>query len=154
MSAVVTYVETLKICRRHADRLQWSMNELEACLPFTVESLDGVSDIQLAVLDQFASRFSRLQDAMGAKLFSAVLELTKEQGSLDAFVDKLNRLEKIGAIPSVNDWLILREMRNAFSHEYPDDPEIQVAILNKAFVLARGLIATLTYLEIFANRYI
>jgi len=154
MSAVVTYVETLKICRRHADRLQWSIKELEECLPFTLESLDGLSDIQLAVLDQFASRFSRLQDTMGAKLFSAVLELTKEQGSLDAFVDKLHRLEKIGAIPSANDWLILREMRNAFSHEYPDDPEIQVAVLNKAFVLARELIATLTYLEIFANRYI
>jgi len=152
--SIELYTETLKVCRKHADRLQWSMNELEECLPFTVKSLDGLSDIQLAVLDQFSSRFSRLQDTMGAKLFATVLELTKEQGSLDAFVDKLNRLEKIGAIPSANDWLILREMRSAFSHEYPDDPEIQVAILNKAFVLARELIATLTHLEIFANRYI
>jgi len=99
-------------------------------------------------------RFSKLQDVMGLNLFSAVLELTKEQGELDALVDKLNRLEKIGEIPSVEKWLMLREMHNAFSHEYPDDPEIQAAILNKAFMLANELIAILKSVSLFANRYV
>ncbi|MES9902191.1 MAG: hypothetical protein ABW168_05845 [Sedimenticola sp.] len=79
--------------------------------------------------------------------------MTKEQGDLDAFVDKLNRLEKLGAIPSAHAWLILREMRNAFSHDYSDDPEIQAAFLNKAFALAGELIAILNGLKRFANRY-
>ncbi len=105
-------------------------------------------------IDQFSTRFSKLQDMMGAKLFSDVLELTKEPGDLDAFVDKLNRLEKIGAIPSANGWLVLREMRNSFSHEYPDDPAIQAALLNKAFVLADKLIAILKGVKIFAGQYV
>ena len=75
--------------------------------------------MEIAVLDQFSTRFGKLQDAMGAKLFPAVLELTKEQGELKAFIDKLNRLEKIGAIQSADDWLLLREVRNTFSHDYP-----------------------------------
>jgi len=45
-------------------------------------------------------------------------------------------------------------MRNAFSHEYPDDPDIQAAILNKAFSLASELLATLREVEVFANRYV
>jgi len=109
--------------------------------------------MEFAILDQFTTRFAKLQDIMGMKLFPAVLELTKEQGELEAFVDKLNRLEKIGAIASVHDWLLLREMRNAFSHEYPDDPEIQAAIMNKAFVLAAELIASLKKIETFAARF-
>ena len=80
---------------------------------------------------------------MGEKLFPAVLELTKEQGNLVAFVDKLHRLEKIGAINSADNWLLLREMRNAFSHEYPDELALQAAIINKAYQLAAELILTL-----------
>ncbi|MDP5207455.1 hypothetical protein ORI99_10500 [Alishewanella sp. SMS9] len=48
----------------------------------------------------------------------------------------MNRLEKIGALDSVEQWLKLREMHNQFAHDYPDDPEIQAALLNKAFGIA------------------
>ena len=71
---------------------------------------------------------------MGAKLFPAVLELTKELGDLKASIDKLYRLEKIGAIPSADNWLLMREIRNSFSYDYPDDPEIQSSLLNKALI--------------------
>jgi len=147
------YIETLKVCHRHADRLQWAMTEMQKYIPFSSESLEGLNDVEVAILDQFSTRFSKLQDIMGMKLFPVVLELTKEQGALDAFIDKLNRLEKIGAIDSAADWLILREMRNAFSHEYPDDPEIQAAILNKAFTLAGMLIEILKHIEDFSARF-
>ncbi|MDQ6969612.1 MAG: hypothetical protein Q9M16_03790 [Mariprofundus sp.] len=152
MSAAV-YFEIVRLCQRHADRLQWSMKAMETHLPFTSESLNHLTDIEVAILDQFSTRFARLQDMMGMKLFPVVLELTKEPGELDVFVDKLNRLEKIGAIPSTDRWLVLREMRNIFSHEYPDDPEIQAAILNKAFKLADELIETFNALKVFSGRY-
>ena len=111
-------------------------------------------DIDLAIPDQFSTRFSKLQNVMGEKLFPAVLELTKEPGNLVAFVDKLQRLEKIGVIHSADDWLLLREMRNAFSHEYPDDPAIQASIINKAYQLAAELISTLEGVKAFSARYL
>ncbi|MHB8849396.1 MAG: hypothetical protein ACYC43_13265, partial [Burkholderiales bacterium] len=70
-----------------------------------------------------------------------------------AFLDKLNRLEKIGAIPSAERWLLLREMRNQFSHDYPDDPALQSAMLNKAYELANDLLAVLGRIEAFAKKY-
>ncbi|MDQ6973374.1 MAG: hypothetical protein Q9M10_00705 [Mariprofundaceae bacterium] len=147
------YAETLNMCDRHADRLQWAMNQMSKHIPFTAQSLDTLEDIDIAILDQFSTRFSKLQDLMGVKLFPMVLDLTKEHGDLNSFIDKLNRLEKIGAIPSANAWLQLREMRNSFSHEYPDALDMQAAILNKAFLLARELLAILHSVQKFAEKY-
>ncbi len=149
-----TIHEILKLCERHADRLQWAMTELRPHLPFSEHALAQLSDIELAILDQFSTRFGKLQDLMGAKLFPAILELTKEPGDLKAFIDKLYRLEKIGAIPSADDWLLMREIRNTFSHDYPDDSDLQAEVLNKAFDLAAQLLDVLKTVIEFINTYI
>lgn len=148
------YHSSLEICKRHAKRLQWAMNRLQDKFPLNAVTLSGLSDEEIAVLDQFTSRFAKLQDAMGTRLFPAILELTKEQEELPAFLDKLNRLEKIGAIPSIDTWLLLREIRNHFSHDYPDDPELQAAALNKAYNLAGILLSILNGIELFAENYV
>jgi len=90
--------EIIKTCDRHADRLHWAMTQLQSHIPFSEHTLKNINDIELAILDQFSTRFGKLQDLMGAKLFPVVLEITKEPGELKAFIDKLYRLEKIGAI--------------------------------------------------------
>jgi hypothetical protein len=41
-------------------------------------------------------------------------------------------------------------MRNQFAHDYPDDPEIQSALLNKAFGMARQLLQCLDHVVRFA----
>lgn len=145
--------EIEKNCNRHADRLSWAMTQLQPHWPFSATTLNQLSDMDLAILDQFASRFGKLQDVMGAKLFPAVLELTKEPGDLKAFIDKLYRLEKIGAIASADNWLLIREIRNAFSHDYTDDPHLQAEMLNKAYQLALQLLAVLTSLMAFVAPY-
>ncbi|MBL4743082.1 MAG: hypothetical protein JKX87_00320 [Cycloclasticus sp.] len=141
------------ICLTHADRLGWSMQQFSEKRPFSAKSISQLTDIELAVIDQFTIRFSKLQDAMGAKLLPAVLELTREEGDLSTFIDKLNRLEKIGALNSADEWLKLREMRNQFAHDYPDDPEIQSSLLNKAFDMANKLLSTLNHVVHFSANY-
>jgi len=63
-------------------------------------------------------------------------------------------LEKIGAIDSADDWLLMREIRNAFSHDYPDDPELQAELLNKAFELAAQLLEILKKISVFITPYL
>jgi hypothetical protein len=140
-------------CDTHARRMQWAKHALEHVLPLNAARLRGLNDAQVAIVDQFVGRFAKLQDAIGTKLLPMVLELTKEQGELEAYLDKLNRLEKIGALPSVDEWLELREMRNAFAHDYPEDSELQAAILNRAFVAADRLLEILQHIKKFASRY-
>jgi len=44
-------------------------------------------------------------------------------------------------------------MRNAFAHDYPEDGELQAAILNRAFAEADKLVAILQHVKQFAARY-
>ena len=149
-----TIPEILNICDRHAERLAWAMTQLQTHVPFTKQTLSSLSPVEVAILDQFSTRFGKLQELMGAKLFSAALELTKEPGELKAFIDKVYRLEKIGAIASADEWLLMREVRNAFSHDYPEDLELQAAMLNKAFDLAAQLLAVLSGIKRFIKPYL
>jgi hypothetical protein len=146
------YRAAVDTCRRHAARLRWALQTLAAVSPLSADKLDQFSDSEHAVVDQFILRFSKLQDAMGARLFPAVLDLLQEPGELDVFIDKLNRLEKLGAIESASDWQTFREMRNQFAHDYPDDAELQASLLNKGFALAHRLLASLDRLEWFVQR--
>lgn len=146
--------EIVKVCEHHANRLNWAMTQLHSHFPLSAERLENLSDIEIAVLDQFSTRFAKLQDAMGAKLFPAILELTKEQGEFKAFVDKLNQLEKIGAIRSAEDWLLLREVRNAFAHDYPDDLELQANVLSQSYLLAKNLLTTFDDSKVFIAPYL
>lgn len=47
-------------------------------------------------------------------------------------LDQLNRLEKIGVLPSVQRWQELREIRNRFAHDSPEDDDMKAAVLNAA----------------------
>jgi hypothetical protein len=132
----------------------WAKDALRTAFPLNADRLRGLDEAEVAALDQFIGRFAKLQDAMGAKLLPIVLELTKEQGDLEAYLDKLNRLEKIGALPSVDEWLELREMRNAFAHDYPEDSELQAAILNRAFAATDRLVEILQHVKNYTQPYL
>lgn len=141
-------------CESHERRMLWAMQWSGKNFPLTVERLRTLDEEAVAVLDQFTTRFGKLQDAMGAKLFPALLELTKEPGEYPAYLDKLDRLEKIGALPSVDEWLELREMRNAFAHDYPEDSELQAATLNRAYAAAGRLQEILAHVKRYAEPYL
>jgi hypothetical protein len=141
-------------CETHERRMRWAKQAVSASFPLSAEALRSLDDATIAILDQFTTRFAKLQDALGAKLLPAVLELTKEPGEFDAYLDKLDRLEKIGALPSVDEWLELREMRNVFAHDYPEDSELQAATLNRAFAAADRLVEILHHVKNYAGRYV
>lgn len=147
-----SYEQAREVCETHAERLRWAIDALSGHTPWNAERIESLTPEERAVSDQFILRFSKLQDAMGTKLLPAVLDLAQEQGDLATFIDKLNRLEKIGAIPSADAWLKTREMRNQFAHDYPDDPELQASLFEKAFELAEEMLELLETLDRFSSR--
>ena len=144
---------TLWICDRHALRLEWVMAEVKSLFPLDAKVFENLAPAEVAYMDQFATRFSKLQDAMGAKLFPQVLDLVGEQGALNTFIDKLNRLEKIGAIDNAAQWPLFREMRNAFAQDYPEDSELNAVTLNRAMPLASEFLTVYRNIRNFALRY-
>ncbi len=70
-------------------------------------------------------------------------------GTPGAALDNLNRMEKLGLLGSVVDWVEARNLRNRLVHEYMRDPEDFAGALNRAHQLVSLLVQTYDNL----NRY-
>ncbi len=87
--------------------------------------------IELAFADQIIYRFSKAQDTIGAKLFKAFL-LYQGENVDRPFLDILNELEKLHIV-DVEEWFVLREIRNDIAHDYEENQDQARLILNKIF---------------------
>jgi hypothetical protein len=132
--------ESLKICTIHANRIQSALNKIEHLYPFTEKTVTDINTEDLAFLDVLTTRFCKLQDTLGEKVFTLLLESLGELVMNKSFIDKLNKLEKIEILPSADWWQDLRRLRNVLTHEYPDDPAFIAENLNNAFIQAKKLL--------------
>lgn len=125
---------------RHVHHMQHAMRALQPLFPFDEARFAGLTDEQIQDVDQFILRFSKLQDVIGARLFPAILDFLEEPFEARPMLDRLNRLEKLGFLESVERWQYLREVPNRFTHDYPDDPERNAVNLNLAIAAATELL--------------
>ena len=121
------------ICDKHILRIDEAMKESAAVLPLYNESYTSLTSEQIRCLDQFIFRFSKLQDAMGAKIFRFLLEYLDEDVTALPMRDILNRLERYHILPDANEWIYIRELRNEIAHDYPLMENDVVRILNELF---------------------
>ena len=131
----------LKESKIHLKRLEEAFDELKKdyTIPLDKKSFNQlINDKQnLAFSDQIIYRFSKLQDCMGAKLFKSIL-LYQGENVDKPFLDILNQLEKIDII-SVDEWFELRDLRNMIAHDYEDNEETVINILNTIYSIKSDL---------------
>ena len=118
-------------CEQHRLRMHSAWEEAITFKPLQDGFIEDLSEDQVRTLDQLLFRFGKLQDAIGMRLLPATLQLVQEWQESAPFLDKLNRAEKLGMLASVEQWQILRELRNQTAHEYPDQPELVKANLSR-----------------------
>lgn len=103
-------------------------------MPIDSDKYLQLTDDDVEHIDQFLFRFSKLQDAMGEKLFVLLLEFMQEESVKSRpFIDILNRLEQLGLLDDKNIWLELRKIRNNISHQYDDEPQQVADALNAIY---------------------
>ncbi|MEA3290344.1 MAG: hypothetical protein U9Q04_09230 [Campylobacterota bacterium] len=74
-----------------------------------------------AILDAYLKRFASIQDFLGAKIFSLLLEIAGINNTKMSEV--LSNIEKENIIDSLENWIELREVRNELEHDYPEELE-------------------------------
>ncbi len=126
------FAEAWHQCTRHMHHLQHPLAALAPYLPASPEFVSAMDDEQVQDWDQFILRFTKLQDAMGARLFPAVLAYLQEPYEDRPMLDKLHRLEQLGYLVDIESWGLLRAIRNRFAHDYPEDDALKAAYLNEA----------------------
>ena len=118
-------------CRRHLRYLRDANGRI--VWPLTAQQMEAPADELVATLDQFAFRFSRLQDTLGQKAFRAILVGSLREPFEDSPLrDVLDRLEQLRLLPSAERWEEIRAARNSLAHDYPDTPAQRAARLNLA----------------------
>jgi hypothetical protein len=116
-------------CALHIERMNHARDRSAVWFPMNGEKYERMGADDITFLDQYIYRFIKLQDCMGERLFSFSLSLLGEDMSAKPFIDILNRLERLGVIPSMKRWMELREIRNDLTHEYPESIHDRIAAL-------------------------
>jgi len=97
------------------------LNEKDIYQPLIFNTLEAE---KRAILDAYLKRFSSIQDFLGAKIFSLLLEVAGIPHQKMSEV--LSHIEKEQIIDSLESWIELREVRNELEHDYPQ--ELQEAL--------------------------
>ena len=67
---------------------------------------------------------------MGEKLFREILEYAEFDTQNKSFIEILSELQKEGILEDIEEWKILREIRNSISHDYPYDEDDIIEAIN------------------------
>lgn len=140
MNKLQAILETADI---HASRIQMAVSKLTDIFPLQKDQVNSLSQEHLLLIELLTSRFAKLQDLIGQKIFDEFLILKSEKIDGLTMIDKLHKLERIGVIPDTQIWQEMRYARNHISHEYPHNPEITARYLNKIFDLTPVLLGVL-----------
>jgi hypothetical protein len=151
LATLVKLRSALAECDRHLARLRYASGAGARLFPLDAPGLAALDDPDITLLDQMLFRFGKLQDAMGGRLFPALLEAGQDWRREDTFLDRLNRLEQLGAIADADAWVRLRELRNNAMHEYPDQPDLNAANLNRIHAAVPELASALASARAFAG---
>lgn len=140
--ALLTLRQARDTCLGHSEALREALDDLH---------LRNLADSDLGcptkndrrLLDQFAYRYTRLQDDMGARLMPMVLLALGEEIATMPVLDRLDRLEQLGWVPSAEEWVELRRTRNEFTHDYPETTKKKFERLQLALAAAEKVMAIL-----------
>jgi hypothetical protein len=123
-------------CRTHREALLEALEDLHQ-RNLSAADLERLNKEDRRLLDQFAYRYTRLQDDMGARLMPAALRAMGEEIAAMPVLDRLSRLEQLGWLPSADEWADLRRIRNEFTHDYPETPPERFERLQLAIASAQ-----------------
>lgn len=126
-------LRALEECNKHIKRMLYAYHKMATLMPLDATQYDNLTEEQVENIDQFIFRFSKLQEAMGERLFRNLLIYSGEEVKNKPFMDLLNRLEQLGAIDNKEEWLRLRKLRNDLSHEYLNESETNALNLNVVY---------------------
>lgn len=123
-------ISAIHECDAHQRKLVRSIGLLQDFFPLTEESYLALDDLQIEHIDQFIYRFTKLQDAIGLRLYPSIFAYIEQDSQPRPFLDILARLEKYEIVSDATEWQFFRNLRNHLAHEYPEDTKAIVETLN------------------------
>jgi hypothetical protein len=125
-------------------RLEQAEVQLQAFFPIDTAAFnpDALSVEMALFLDGFRARFADLQDMLGNAMFKTIALMDEDENPAREMTtrERTALMEKRGLI-EIDQWHRIREVRNGFAHEYPDEHVEKATLLNHAWELVPVLLA-------------
>jgi hypothetical protein len=129
--------------------LNWNL--LKQALPSFERSLVKCRDLDFTPpisfeteesLDALSSKFSRVSDIFTQKVLKTLIFVLREDAP--TFLDRMNLCEKLGIIPSAEEIIAIRDLRNIIAHEYLSENlvEIYTEIIQLSDNLLKAILQT------------
>ena len=99
-------------------------------LPLKSDDYFEIKENDFKIFDTIAYRYIKTQSILSEKLFREILEFGEYDTKNKSFIEILSELQKEGILESVEEWKILREIRNSLSHDYPYDEDDIIEAIN------------------------
>jgi hypothetical protein len=96
-------------------------------------------------LDALSSKFSRVSDIYTQKVIKTLIFLLREDAP--TFLDRMNLCEKLAIIPSAEEMIAIRDLRNVIAHEYLSENLLE--IYREIIQLADNLIKSIALTDKF-----
>ena len=130
--------------QRSARGLESAMTQLASLFPLEPEcfSPEQMEPRDSLLLDGFRARFSDLHDMLCRSMFKTIARLDEdEMPDVEMTTrERIVLMEKRGLL-DIEKWQDIREVRNNFAHEYPDEDAEKAANLNAAWKYAPVLLS-------------
>jgi hypothetical protein len=114
---------------KEANRHKEHILEAKDTLILPIKEYDTLSKLEKFALNTLIFRFSKLQDLMGSKIFRGFLNESGLSTDGLSFFDILRELEKEGIL-DIDEWQLLRELRNDIAHDYPEELDEKIEKIN------------------------
>lgn len=111
--------EDLESIRLAAASLQRSLAKCAGLTPSPRQSFEDEE-----TFDALTSRFARTADILTQKVLKTALLLLREDAP--TFIDRMNLCAKLGVIPSADEMIAVRDLRNMIAHEYATDSLLEL----------------------------
>ncbi len=146
--------KALRECDVHVKFITESLATLEKYFPLNIKSYSQImKDSNMAYLDQFIYRYTKLEDVIGGTLISNIVYLFEYAENGKTFVEKLAILEREGLIESITTWEYFRSLRNRLSHEYALDVDRQINTLNEVCSGYFHMLEDLKKMKVFSEKF-
>jgi hypothetical protein len=115
-----------------ADRLAYSIGRAHALglAPLSMEKLGVLTDDEMEVLDAFIYRYGSLVSNIQDAIFKSIGEVEQESVTTMSNRDKTNLMERLGALPSAEEFSVIAFIRNKLMHNYPEEAQKQLDRMN------------------------
>ncbi|MCG5549479.1 hypothetical protein [Halorhodospira halochloris] len=144
MTNTTALAHQLRATQRLAYRLEQAIEVLRTHFPLDPDRFDpDMLPVEVAMgLDAFRTRFADLQDMLGRTTFRSLAMADEDESPGQELTtrERIALMERRGILDAAQ-WRQIREVRNQFAHEYPDDHGEKAANLNAAWQLTPPLLS-------------